>query len=154
MRKKTGTASAVPRDEKILRMIGLASKAGRLIIGAEKVVDAARSGIIFRRDGIIVVAADAAARTKRNIAFAAEEDAIKIVEVNVDMFELGRDGLEARIDFGRRGDRQNMSVSAIAGMPAEAKTKRPNKPQYINSNLSTSVTLRTLHILLKEMVNG
>lgn len=121
--KKTGTASAVPRDEKILRMIGLASKAGRLIIGAEKVVDAARSGIIFRRDGIIVVAADAAARTKRNIAFAAEEDTIKIVEVNVDMFELGR-------RIGGKGLTSAVAVidknmaSAIAGIAGGSEDKK------------------------------
>lgn len=88
-KNKTEETSPANRDEKIINMLGLAAKAGRLIVGAEKVVDAARSALISRRDGIIIVAADAAARTKKNLVLAAEEDGVPIVEVNVDMYELG-----------------------------------------------------------------
>lgn len=83
-------ASAQARDEKIIRLLGLAARAGRLVVGAEKVVDAVRAGLVSRREGIIVVAAGAAERTKKNLAFAAEEDGIEIIELQVDMYEFGR----------------------------------------------------------------
>ena len=97
---KTQNEGGYSREEKILRLLGLAKRAGRLIVGAEKVVDAARSGLISRREGIIVVAAGAAARTKKNIRLAAEEDGIEIVELAADMYEIGKEisgGLTAAV---------------------------------------------------------
>jgi Ribosomal protein HS6-type (S12/L30/L7a) len=82
--------TTVTRDEKILGLLGLAAKAGRLLSGAEKLVDAARSGALNSQNGLIAVASDASVRTKKNIAIAADENEIKRVEVSVDMRELGR----------------------------------------------------------------
>ena len=62
-------------------------------------------------------------QNKRNIAFTAEEDAIKIVEVNVDMFELGR-------RIGGKGLTSAVAVidknmaSAIAGIAGGSEDKK------------------------------
>lgn len=109
---------AVPRDEKILRLLGLAAKAGRLIAGADKVADAARSGIIAKNGGVIIVASDTAARIKKNIALAAGENGITWAEIGADMFTIAsRTGGKGAASAVAVTDRH--LASAIAGLAAD-----------------------------------
>ncbi len=77
------------RDEKILGLLGLAARAGRLVCGAEKIVDAVRTGSIGGRGNIIIIAADASARTKKNITLAAADGEVRCAEIGADMYTLG-----------------------------------------------------------------
>lgn len=106
------------RDEKILRLLGLAAKAGRLIAGADKVADAARNGMISKNGGVIIVASNAAARTKKNIALAAGDYGIKWAEIGADMLVISsRTGVKGAASAVAVIDRN--LASAIAGLAAD-----------------------------------
>lgn len=101
----SGTNPAGLPAERILGLLGLAAKAGTLVSGAENIIGAIRSGDVNGRSGLIVIACDASARTKKNIALAADGGGIRCAEICADMFTLGH----------RTGCRGQAAAIAITG---------------------------------------
>lgn len=120
--KLEGGISAVSRDEKILGLLGLAAKAGKLIAGADKIVDAARLGALASHGGLILIARDASARTKKNLQLAADESGTRYVCISADMAGLGR-------RTGGKGSASAVAVtdrhlaSALAGLAEQGADK-------------------------------
>lgn len=77
-------------SEKILGLLGLAAKAGALVWGAENIADAVRAGKINFRSGLVLLASDAAARTKRELLRASEDGGVPWAGSGSPMEELGR----------------------------------------------------------------
>ncbi len=75
-------------DEKLTRvrgMLGLAMRAGRVIIGTEQVCVALKKGKIK----LALVARDASSSTKKKIAVKCEFYGVTSVEISIDASELG-----------------------------------------------------------------
>lgn len=74
------------RQDKILSLLGLARRAGRLEAGFDPVRAAARAG----RSALIVAAGDISEKTWKNLRYEAERARIQAVRIDRTMDELGR----------------------------------------------------------------
>lgn len=61
-------------QNKVLRLLGLATRAGKIAFGTESVIDTIKKN----KASLVLVAEDAAERTKRNIMRIAEENKVPI----------------------------------------------------------------------------
>lgn len=117
--KHEGDIPAVSRDEKILGLLGLAARAGRLTAGAEKIADAARSGTFNERGSFIAIACDTSPRTKKNLLLAAGEGGIPYAFINADMKTLG-------LRTGGKGPASAVAVTDRHMAPTLAKLTEPD----------------------------
>lgn len=88
-------------QSKLLSLLGIARKAGRLSLGNDPAVEAMRSGKTY----LVLVASDLSQRTLRGIRFAAEEEMIDVLTINKTMDEISvavgkRTGIIAVNDVG------------------------------------------------------
>lgn len=61
-------------QNKVLRLLGLATRAGKIAFGTESVIDTIKK----KKASLVIVAKDAADRTKRNIQRIAEENNVPV----------------------------------------------------------------------------
>ena len=61
-------------QNKVLRLLGLATRAGKIAFGTESVIDTIKKN----KTSLVIVAKDAADRTKRNIQRIAEENNVPV----------------------------------------------------------------------------
>ncbi len=76
---------------KLLSMLGIARKAGKLSLGNDPAIEAIRNGLAY----LILTASDLSQRTLRGICYAAEEKMIEILIIDNTMDEI-------EIALGRR----------------------------------------------------
>ena len=82
--------------ERILSMIGMATRAGRTVSGMDAVVGALRVGIVF----LVIVAEDASEKTKENVSFTAKNEDVPVFSFS-ERFTLGKFlGKEERVVCG------------------------------------------------------
>lgn len=72
-------------NDKMLHMLGLARRAGKLALGTEAAQDAVRK----HKSGLVLLASDLSPRTVRNFVSAAQETGAKTVSVSATMDEIG-----------------------------------------------------------------
>lgn len=73
-------------NEKFFGMLGLAMRAGRLMIGSEQVF----SGLSGRRVLLCIVSGDASAGTKKKLRTKCEFYGVKMITTDIELGELGR----------------------------------------------------------------
>lgn len=71
-------------DDKAIRYISLAAKAGKITIGTEDCNKAVRKGV----HGLIVVASDAAQNTRRNAVMMSQHNQIRVFESKYTKWQL------------------------------------------------------------------
>ncbi len=72
-------------NNKLLSLLGIARRAGRVSLGFDAAVDAMRNG----QCRLLLLAGDLSERTKRSITRAAEENDARIILLDIAMDELG-----------------------------------------------------------------
>lgn len=72
-------------QSKLLSLLGIAKKAGRLTIGNDAVIETIRAG----RSSLVLLARDLAPRTARGVEAAALEYGTEVLTIPADMNELG-----------------------------------------------------------------
>jgi ribosomal protein L7Ae-like RNA K-turn-binding protein len=88
-------------NEKLLHLLGIARRAGRLSLGNEAAVEALRKG----HTRLILFASDLSPRTIGGVEFAAKEEGVAAVQINATMDEISmalgkRTGVVAVNDSG------------------------------------------------------
>jgi ribosomal protein L7Ae-like RNA K-turn-binding protein len=68
-------------NDKMMHMLGIATKAGKLALGTE----AAKESIVKHKCALVVMASDLSERTVRHFALSAEKSGIKTLKVDVTM---------------------------------------------------------------------
>ena len=71
-------------QSKLLSLLGIARKAGRLSLGNDPAIEAMRSGKTY----LLLVASDLSPRTLKGIGFAAEEEMIDVLTMDETMDEI------------------------------------------------------------------
>ena len=88
-------------NEKLLHLLGIARRAGRLTLGNDAVVEALRKGTTH----LVLFASDLSPRTVHGVEFAAEEEGVAAVKTKATMDEISmalgkRTGVVAVNDTG------------------------------------------------------
>lgn len=73
-------------DDKLLGLLGIARKGGKLMIGFEMCSEAIEKS----RAKLIIVASDTAKRTEKELRFKAGERPVEIIRISADKFNLSR----------------------------------------------------------------
>ena len=71
-------------NEKVLHLLGIARRAGRLTLGNDAVIEALRKG----HTHLILFASDLSPRTSGGVGFAAKEEGVASVKINATMDEI------------------------------------------------------------------
>ena len=119
---KPGPLTETVRDgpnQKLLSLIGIARKAGRLSLGNDAAIEAIREG----KARLVILAKDLSPRTARGIQFAAEEEGVLWIKALETMDEISmalgkRTGIVAVNDAG--------FAKKLAALAAGAAKQRPN----------------------------
>ena len=71
-------------NEKVLHLLGIARRAGRLSLGNDPTIEALRKG----HTEVVLLASDLSPRTAGGVGFAAKEEGVAVVKIKATMDEI------------------------------------------------------------------